>query len=922
MSEQEMSGGALWQLFLDDGRERLARARVVCEALKIAPRASLKSAAGELFAIRTAAALLGVGAIGRAAGAMERALDRAAAGAPWERLGPLLVRGASTLAHAFAQLTSADESGAHVDEAPLDEIARELDAGPARALAEDAARPTPIPQSSSALTNADAATRRDETRWVPQVDEDMVDPFLEEATERLDGLSQKLLRLEQAPRDLELVREIFRDLHTVKGSSGFVGLTRMNRLAHAAEDLVGQVRDKGRVVDRALVDVLLAALDGLRAILERAQARAPIDVPLDGLLARLHDPGGSSTAALAQVVVQSEPLAATGEAHAAITEASASGGAPRQTLRVDFDKLDRLLNLVGELVLNKAALHHSVAGFSSLRRELEGQIRRARRVRAQAVILRVGGETGTRESTTKLLDDLDRAARVFDELAHDLDTTVARVDHVAADLRQQVMKLRMLPIARVFTKYHRTVRELAHGLGKTVRLEIEGAETELDKVLVEQLDEPLLHLVRNAVDHGCEMPTERVRAGKPAEGTLRLAARHQGNQIHVEVSDDGAGIEPARLRAKALEKSLATEEELAAMDDRAVLDIIFRPGFSTAARVSEVSGRGVGMDVVREAITRLKGSIDIASTPGVGTTFTLKLPLTLAIIQVLLVRVAGYELAIPLDAVKRTLTQRADKVLMVHRRPMLLEGGEEIPIIPLAIALDLEGTTGNDEEVPMVIVEVLGEPFALICDRLVGKQEIVIKTLGDLLEEVPCVGGATLIGDRVALILDVAATVRRGVRRFVEGAVPLPPGATGAPPIPRKRSRPRVLIAEDSDVIRESLRRLLEAHGYEAVGARDGAEAWSLAESGRFDAVSTDVMMPNVDGYELTRRLRASERHRGVPILMVTARGEKIDRVRGFDAGVDEYITKPLDHGEILRALERQIARHRGEGDVSQGPGA
>jgi two-component system chemotaxis sensor kinase CheA len=877
----------LWSAFLADGNERIARVAQAIGAARPDPE-KLAIAAGDLFALRTGAQLIGVDAVARLAAAVEQVVETVANGAP---LAPWKVRleaACGLLREALFQLAHPDASGARINAEPLDEAVKAL-GGQEEAAASIALSPS--------------VSSAGDTHWVPQVDEDMIDPFIEEANERLEGMAQKLLQLEESPHDAELVRAIFRDLHTIKGSSGFVGLLRMNKLAHAAEDLVGQVRDGTRVVDRPLIDALLSTLDGLRAILERAVARQPIDVDLDPLLKRLRSPS-SAPAPAHEAAPASEPDHAEHAEHAATQHegAAARAGTPKQTLRVDFDKLDLLLNLVGELVLNKASLHAGVASFASLGRELDGQLSKARRTKR--------GARSVHENA--LFDELGRVERVFDELSHDLGNTAQRLDHVSSELRDQVMKLRMLPIARVFNKYHRTVRELAHSLGKQVRLEVHGAETELDKILIEQLDDPMLHLVRNAVDHGCETPEKRVAAGKPAEATLTLSAFHRGSQIHVEVSDDGAGIEPAKLRQKAIEKKLCTAEEVAAMDDRAVLDIIFRPGFSTAARVSEVSGRGVGMDVVRETITRLKGSIDISSTPGHGTTFTLKLPLTLAIIQVLLVRVCGQDLAIPLDSVKRTLTVRTDEIRHVHLRSVVQLDDGEVPLISLADALELPGTAGDDLEFPVILVETLGEQFALAADRLVGRQEIVIKTLGDLLEEVPCAAGATLLGDQVVIILDVPQVIQQAVRRLAERGSRAPlPEAKSPSETPTPTGRPRLLVVEDSDMIRESLKRLFESHGYDVVVARDGAEALAIAERDTrgFDAVSTDVMMPNMDGYELTRRLRQIPRHRSVPIVMVTSRGERIDRVRGFDAGVDEYITKPLEHGEILRAIAKHLRR-------------
>jgi CheY-like chemotaxis protein len=419
--------------------------------------------------------------------------------------------------------------------------------------------------------------------------------------------------------------------------------------------------------------------------------------------------------------------------------------------------------------------------------------------------------------------------------------------------------------------------------------------------------------VRNAVDHGIEPPEVRTAAGKPAEGTVTLSASHHGNQMVIEISDDGKGIDPDALRRRALERQLYTADELETLDRRQVLEIIFRPGFSTAERVTEVSGRGVGMDVVKQAIvTRLKGAIDIDSAPGHGSTFTLRLPLTLAIIQVVLVRAAGEVFAIPLDPVIRTFTCHPADVHLVQEQELVAVGGRQVPLIRLAAALelDVEQATSDHDHVEVILCEVAGELYGLACDHLLGKKEIVIKSLGDLLEDVPCAAGATLLGERCALILDVPAIVDRVVRR---GAALPAPAAPRAAPGPAADA-PHILLIEDSDVVRESLRRLLADGGYRCTVAVDGVEGLAAARREKFDLISTDVTMPRMDGYELTRALRATAEYKDTPIVMVTSRGERIDRVRGFDAGVDEYITKPHDRQVLLRVVRKLLAASRAGG--------
>jgi chemotaxis protein histidine kinase CheA/ActR/RegA family two-component response regulator len=835
-----------------------------------APRAvdELRIALGEdnrerarsaLYRLRTQAAAVGAAEIAAFARALEDAFGRVE--------HATLAQSAETLAEAIATLARGE---------------------PAPAL-DGAALAPPAPRASSEPASSDDG----DSVWTPAVDPDMVEPFLEETTQRLESLGQKLLRLEAAPHDLDLVRDIMRDLHTVKGSSAFVGLRKLNRLSHRAEDLVIRVRDGALAADRAVIDALLGASDVMREILSRAAAGRSIDVDITSALARLNISGTFPAGVAAQTPAEPKP---TESKPAAATKVES-------TLRVDFEKLDTLMNLVGELVLGRNAFSSGVQGLSSLGREVEAQRRMARRAGT--------GQSVTAQERKALLrtlaDELGRTARVFEETTQDLDDAVLRLHHTSEQLRDQVMKLRMVPVGRVLTKYHRTVRELAHQLGKKARLELVGAETELDKVVVEQLDEPLLHLVRNALDHGVEAEAARASAGKPAEGILRMAAHQRGNQIVLEISDDGAGIDPVKVRRKAEEKHLLPEAELALQTDEQVLDLIFRPGFSTAAAVSEISGRGVGMDIVRETLSRLKGTVEVTSSKGRGTTFTLKLPLTLAIIQVLLVRAGGELLALPLDRVSRTLEIPRDGVRRLAERTTFRmetrEGASDIALLALGEAL---GLPGQDEREPdanllVVLVELHGERFGLVVDRFDGKREIVIKGMGTILEEVPGAAGATLVGDRVVLIVDVPQAISFGLRARAT------PVAAQAASASAKPSAKRILLVEDSDVIRRSLARMLREAGYEVIEARDGAEALELAERQRFDLVSTDVQMPNVDGYELTRRLRARPEFRSTPILMVTARAERIDRVRGFDAGVDEYIVKPLDRAELLRAVTRHL---------------
>jgi len=924
-----VNAAALWDQFVASAGADAARlADAAGDAARLAALGHLA------FRIGLSSLLLGAEDVGRLAIAIEHGIDRAAFGAP---IGAELDAAIETLHDALVQLANADKSGARVENLPIEDRRRALDehhpgapAGLAgHAGAESYVAPPLAPPAVAAAVpeRAGPAAAAPGFAWTPTVDEDMIELFFDEATERVAALAGKLIEIERQPHDGELLRDVFRDLHTVKGSSAMVGLVPVNHLAHAAEDLVGQIRDSGRNVDGPVVDALLTALDGLRDMLSQARARLVISVDPGPAIARLRNPNASATAAPPGGDATSGPgdpaghggsgdpgiHDAPGAAAAGRRSGAAAGDAARQTIRVDFDKLDRLLNLVGELVLGRDGLRGAVQSLGSITTELAADRGVARRVARAYAMTGSGGPRGL----DHLGDELSRVERVLADVTTDLDQGTGRLDAISAELRDQVMRLRMVSVAGVFRKHVRTVRDLAANLGKRARLELDGEDTELDKLLVEALDEPLMHLVRNAVDHGIEPPDARAAAGKPAEGVIRIAAAHRGNQVEIRVSDDGRGLDPEKLRAKAVERGLISAAAAEAMDDPAARELIFRAGFSTAAQISEISGRGVGMDVVRQTIvTRLKGTIEVESTKGRGSAFVLKLPLTLAIIQVIIARAGGETFAIPLDVVKRVLVIDPHDIELIGDREVCVVRGHHVPLIRLDAILELDG--GHDGMLQLVLVEHAGpghETYALVCDHLVGKREIVIKSLGPLLANVPCTAGATLLGDRVALILDVPAIIRRALDRpqAARRTVRAQAGAGGA----------QILLVEDSDTVRESLRRLLADAGYLVTVAIDGQHGLDLARSRRFDLISTDVMMPKLDGYELTRALRAMPDYADTPIVMVTSMGERIDRVRGFDAGVDEYITKPHDRSMLLRVVRKLLghAAHAEDGDPGEPPG-
>jgi two-component system, chemotaxis family, sensor kinase CheA len=554
--------------------------------------------------------------------------------------------------------------------------------------------------------------------------DDLTREFIAESQEGLDRMERCLTELETRPGDSEqLVGEIFRSVHTIKGTTGFLGFERLEKLAHAGEHLLGSLREGKLVVTSELISGLLRLMDGLRAILTLIEATGSEgtrvgddDTALIAELEALNMEGP-----MIAVGTGSAPVIATQQT-AAVPAAMAAGVAALsdKTLRIDVEVLNRMMNLVGELVLTRNQM------------------------------LQSGVE-----------------ATNFPELAR-------RLDSVTADLRETVMQARMQPVGNLFGKFPRMVRDLAQTCGREVRIEFSGQETGLDKSLLEAIKDPLTHAVRNAVDHGIEPPAVRVMAGKPSEGCLRLRAFHQSGSVVIELADDGAGIAIERVLAKAVERGLVTAEQAEGMTEREALQLIFLPGFSTATAVTTVSGRGVGMDVVRANVEKVGGSVELESKVGVGTTLRLRVPLTLAIVPALVVRSGGQSFALPQSAlVELVYVPKRDEERAVERM-----GAAELyrlrerllPVVWLDRLLGLETRNGEDRHgFYMAVLEAEGCRYGLVVDDLLAPEEIVVKPLSAVLKEIGLFSGATVLGSgMLALILDIGATAARAGVKPVE----------------------------------------------------------------------------------------------------------------------------------------------------------
>ncbi len=610
--------------------------------------------------------------------------------------------------------------------------------------------------------------------------QEIVESFVVEATEIYDGLEGDLLQLEKTPDDQELVDEIFRDVHTVKGTAGFLSLDQLSTLAHRFEEVLDDMRDGTVDFEPAMTDVLLCAFDHMKVLTQQVIDRDLQPLDLEGLVEALEaitdgtfdpdeitlpqadaapgeappaagdeppssdtadasapEPTDASTDATETPDEASDEGASSAAPTAEESETDQSGGDAPDTIRVDVGRLDRLMDLVGELVLGRNRLLQLISDVDAERLSSAGTNGRAGRLNG-------------------LMGELEEATD--------------KVDFTTSELQSAVMRTRMVQIGQVFGKFPRVVRDLAREFGKDINLVVEGEDTELDKSLVEEIGDPLTHLVRNAADHGIESPEERERKGKDPQGEIRLSASHAGNHIVVEIADDGAGLDPDALRSKAVERNLLTEAEADDLSDAEAHQLIFRPGFTTTEEASQVSGRGVGMDVVKTNLSELNGTIDIDSTLGEGTRFRLKIPLTLAILESMLVRSGAETFALPLYAISEVVRLTSDMVESIQGGDVIHHRDRVVPIIRLDEALDVQvpsaGPERSDhldtaEDSYAIIANVAHRRVALVVDEPIAQEEVVIKSMGDYLKGVSGIAGSTILGDgQVIMVLDVGELIQ------------------------------------------------------------------------------------------------------------------------------------------------------------------
>lgn len=678
-----------------------------------------------------------------------------------------------------------------------------------------------------------------------------LDIFLKEAQEHLDSLQTNLLVLEKAPNNMPLIHELLRNAHTLKGSARMLGFEDISVIGHRMEDFLKEMEDGERPVDSAAIDLLLQGTDAISRMTEALANGADSPVDLEKFIAAF-DQGLSTADALLDIEK---------------AEAEILG----DTIRTSVKTLDSVVNLLGELIINKKRFEDKSAALKALGRSSRGAVP---------------------------VNQIMEFQQAFEE-------DVLYLGYIIQELHAEAMALRMLPLRTITEGFIRMVRDLSKAQGKEIDLEIRGEHIEIDRLLLENLKPMFLHMLTNAVDHGIERPEERVARGKPPKGTIRLTARHEGNNVVIEIRDDGSGMDPKKIKATALSRGVIDKDEAEMLKDEDALYLTLRQGFSTSEIVTDISGRGVGMDVVKMNIEKVKGNLILRSEVGSYTEVQLTLPLTLAVIDALMISCSGEQYAIPLSYVQETLKIRSSDIATVAGKEVLSVRDVTVPLFSLGQILGFEeqkaSITGG--KLAAVILKQRDQIIACTIDKSHGTSEIVVKSLGGQLKKVRHTFGATVMGDgNPALILDVpdifataegASSV--GLRKSLQDSQTFV-------------SRGNILVVDDSITTRTMEKSILVANGYEVTIAVSAEDALEKIGAANFDLVISDVEMPGLNGFELTARLRSLDEYRSTPVIIVSSLSRDEHKRKAIEAGAQAYIVKgAFEQGTLLDTVESLI---------------
>lgn len=780
---------------------------------------------------------------------------------------------------------------------------------------------------------------------------ELLEAFIIEAEEHLHTIATRLADFDRDPSQHDCLAEVRRAVHTLKGGAGTVGRHNMAHLAHRMEDLLDLLDEDEVGLSTNVMMLLFNSADMLEDLLTKTVSADTLKV-----LYEAYDRLTAVPATPAPTKPHLEPLGDEAIIDLSDLTTNAAKHAPSpndkptavsqpagEMVRVPLERLDGLVRSVSELVITRTTFEQHMGHMVRLVDELWHSFERLRHVSTKLeteyeVTTLSGGRTlqpgngdghhliapGAKSEfdelqldrytefhrlsreLTETTSDLRTIGNELRNLTGDFDGVLNRQGRLSSEIQDKLMRTRMVPFATIATRLHRTVRVVSQKQNKQVDLVLLGEQIELDKKVLEEMADPLLHALRNAVDHGIEPPELRQVLGKNERGQITIQAYHQGNQVVITIHDDGAGLDPQILRQRAIKLNYVTESESLNLSEEELFSLIFAPGFSTAETVSELSGRGVGLDVLKTAVHKLKGTLRVASTSGQGTTFTIRLPMTLAVTRALLVRAQSEVYALPLGAVSQIMRLERNELEAIGHNQVLKVNGEVYPLHYLSRVLHLE--QNNDDtavRLPIIILDTGGEQIALVVDEIIEGREIVVKTLGSHLRHVHGVTGATLMGDgRIVLILNPAELVSAPEQHLQHTWTAPILSETGETVAYTPLS---VLIVDDSVSVRRVVSNLIKNAGWHPQTAKDGLDALTQIQSAAVlpNVILLDIEMPRMDGYELTATLQANELYRHIPIVMLTSRAGDKHRQKALSLGVAAYVVKPYQDEQLLATVER-----------------
>jgi chemosensory pili system protein ChpA (sensor histidine kinase/response regulator) len=768
-----------------------------------------------------------------------------------------------------------------------------------------------------------AADLPDDALDTTGLDMDLVEIFIEEGNDLLDHSDDLLAKLRETPEDRTLVTGLQRDLHTLKGGARMAGIHPVGDLGHAIESMLESIVGQRTDLDRDAIQLLERGFDGLHGQLARVTARRAVAIP-DMLIAEFNARARGITLPAAAEAVEAAPAAPLAPLSAPVEtelvvpqEEEFFPTGQQEQVRVRADLLDRLVNHAGEVAIYRARLEQQLGAFRGAMSELDrtntrlhDQLRRLDLETEAQIVARYQREQDKQDPTFDPLEldrfstlqqlsralaesaaDLTGLQGVLDDLARQYDSLLHQQSRVSSELQDGLMRARMVPFEGIVPRLRRVLRQAAADTGKQVKLQLSGTHGEMDRNVLERMTAPLEHLLRNSVAHGLESPKARRKANKPEEGTVQVILRREGSEMVLRVTDDGAGLNREAIRRRAEQRGLLQPGAIIADVD---LDrMILEPGFSTYDSVSQLAGRGVGMDVVHNEVRQLGGTLDIDSKPGQGATFTLRLPQTLAVTQAVFVQIGETQFAVPVAAVSGI--GRISHKRFEAADGSYVYGGEEYALYDLGtLAGHAPARAEGQPQVPLLLVSAGDLRVAVAVDQVLGNREIVVKPVGPQIASIPGIYGATITGDgSIVVILDVAPLVRR------HQAQPQQPTARAL--TQEQRGVPLVMVVDDSLTMRKVTSRVLERHNLEVTAARDGVEALERLEERVPDLMLLDIEMPRMDGYELATAMKADPRFKNVPIVMITSRTGDKHRQRAFDIGVQRYMGKPYQELDLMR---------------------